>query len=120
MGLHPIFQDITDTHRGANDHGLRPVSAILPTIIGDLFARMTSFEPRYFVRDGRIVSVTSGRSQTVLQAREALGHYVDDALETRHSDLVDIDIIHIAHLIRAIRAAEGKDPTPPAALAEAA
>lgn len=123
MGVHPIFQDVLNQHAPAlvpaND-GLRPLGSILPTVVGDILGRLTSFEPRYFVRDGMIVTVSSGRSQTALKAREALAHYVEDALTVRNKDLVDIDVIHIVHLIHAIREAEGTDPTPPAAVARAA
>ena len=103
----------------AND-GLVPLGSILPGVVGSILTRLTSFEPRYFVRDGLIVTTTSGRTQTPQRAREALAHYVDDALTVKHADLVDIDVIHIVHLIHAIREAEGTDPTPPAAVARAA
>lgn len=124
MGVHPFMQSVLDTHRGvdpvpANDDP-RPIGAIFRTVVGDILGRLTSFEPRYFVRDSLIVSVSTGRSQTADKAREALAHYVEDALTVKHADLVDIDVIHIVHLIHAIREAEGTDPTPPAAVARAA
>ncbi|WGM31467.1 hypothetical protein [Brevundimonas sp. NIBR11] len=100
--------------RPANeDAGFRPLSSILPTVVGDVFATLTSFEPRYGVQDGMIITLSSGRRQTTEQARRALGHYLQDALTVPQSDLVDIDLIHVAHLVRAIRAAEGTDKTPP-------
>lgn len=103
--------------------GFKPLGSILPTVVGDIFAKLTSFEPRYGVQGGMIVSLATGRKQTPIEARRALGHYLEDALTVPQSDLVDIDLIHIAHLvraIRAIRAAEGTDPTEPAAMARAA
>jgi hypothetical protein len=93
--------------------GFKPLSSILPTVVGDVFARLTSFEPRYGVQDGMIVTLSTGRRQTTEQARRALSHYLEDALTVPQSDLVDIDLIHVAHLVRAIRAAEGTDKSPP-------
>ena len=100
--------------------GFKPLGSILPTVVGDIFAKLTSFEPRYGVQGGMIVSLATGRKQTPIEARRALGHYIEDALTVPQSDLVDIDLIHIAHLVRAIRAAEGTDPTEPASMARAA
>lgn len=100
--------------------GFRPLASILPSVVGDVFAKLTSFEPRYGVQGGMIVSLATGRRQTTVEARRALGHYLEDALTVPQSDLVDIDLIHIAHLVRAIRAAEGTDPTEPASMARAA
>jgi hypothetical protein len=111
---------ITTIRQDITAGGFRPLSAILPTVVGDIFAKLTSFEPRYGVRDGRIVSLATGRSQTTQEARRALGHYLDDALTVPQSDLVDIDLIHIAHLVRAIRAAEGTDTPPSEPMAVAA
>lgn len=133
MGVHPFMQSILDDMRRipvmqqerapepvpAND-GPRTIGSLLPSIVSDIHASLTSFEPRYFVRDGLIVTASSGRTQTAEKAREALAHYVEDALTVPHADLVDIDVIHIVHLIHAIREAEGTDPTPPAAIARAA
>lgn len=100
--------------------GFRPLASILPSVVGDVFAKLTSFEPRYGVQDGMIVTLSTGRRQTTEQARRALGHYLEDALTVPQSDLVDIDLIHVVHLVRAIRAAEGNDPTEPASMARAA
>lgn len=100
--------------------GFKPLGSILPTVVGDIFAKLTSFEPRYGVQGGMIVSLATGRRQTTVEARRALGHYLEDALTVPQSDLVDIDLIHIAHLVRAIRAAEGTDPTEPQSMARAA
>jgi hypothetical protein len=102
--------------------GLRPIGHILPNLVAGLFEQLKSLSPRYGVRDGMIVNLTTGRGMTVEKARQQAALYLDDALTTRHSDLVDLDLIHVAHLVRAIRVAEGLDPEapPPAAAARAA
>jgi len=78
-------------------------------------------EPRYVAEGRMVVSVYSGRRQTPPVAREALRFHVEGVLATNCDDLVDGDIATIGDLIKAIRAAERNDPTPPAsAMARAA
>ncbi len=110
---------ITTIRRAPEPEGLRPIKSLMPSIVGDIFAQATSFGPRYTVQDGMIVTLSTGRRQTVEAARRALGHYLEDALTVPHPDLVDIDLIHVVHLVHAIREAEGRGPTPPAANAMA-
>lgn len=87
---------------------------VAPTTVND------NREPR-FVADGRdIVTVHSGRRQTPPRARDDLLLMIEGILATRQDDLVDSDILRAGDLIRAIRAAERNDPTPPARIARAA
>ncbi|HYC66678.1 hypothetical protein [Brevundimonas sp.] len=77
-------------------------------------------EPRYRAEGREIVTVHTGRRQSPPKAREALFFMVEGILATNQDDLVDSDILRMADLVRAIRAAERNDPTPPANIARAA
>lgn len=107
---------------GAVVEGPRPVGAPLETVLSRLIDRAGEGDriPRY-IADGRmVVSVHTKRRQTPPLARQALGFLVDSALSVHDDDLADSDVLMIGDLIRAIREAERNDPTPPAAIAQAA
>lgn len=111
---------ITRIRPAAEPQGLRPLSSILPSVVGDLLGNLKSYEPLFIVRGDKIVHRLSQTACSVAAARQKLQHYIEDALIVPQADLVDIDIIAAVHLIHAIREAEGRGPTPPAANAMAA
>ena len=98
----------------------QPIARIIPGVLREIAANEAGRGPRYRVEGRMIVSVHTGRRQTPVLAREALWFQVEGVLATNHDELVDTDLSMIAELIRAIRAAERNDPTPPASLAQAA
>ena len=108
---------------GAVVEGPRPVGGAIETVLSRIIAQRGEEGvrcPRY-IADGRtIVSVHTKRRQTPPLARQALGFLIESALSATDEDLSECDILMAADLIRAIRQAERNDPTPPAAIAQAA
>ena len=85
----------------------------------EILQQLAQIAPLYVVRGDKIVHRLSQTACTVAAARQKLQNYIEDALIVPQADLVDIDIIAAVHLIHAIREAEGRGPTPPAANAMA-
>ena len=99
--------------------GLRPVGEAVDRIVGRLavVADNDGRQPRYYAEGRMVVTTHTGRRVTPPMAREALHLEVEGVLATRQDDLVESDLLRIADLVRAIRAAERQDPQPPAAAA---
>ena len=87
---------------------------------GERLDRETPRQRRYIAIGREVVNVHSGRRQSPPRAREALTFLVESVLATSYESLVETDLLVIGDLVRAIRAAERNDPTPPAAFARAA
>ena len=104
------------------DRGLRLVGEQTDRIVSRLADRFEGEgrEPRFFADGREIVTTHTGRRVNPCQAREALHYEVDGVLATNQDELVEADILRIGDLIKAIRAAERSDPTPPAATMRAA
>lgn len=102
--------------------GPRLVGEVADTIVSRLADRIEgdARQPRYFAEGRMIVTAHTGRRVTPPRAREALWFEVEAVLATTHDELVEGDLLRIADLVKAIRAAERQDPTPPASIAQAA
>jgi len=99
---------------------LQPIARIIPGVLREIAANEAGRGPRYRVEGRMIVSVHTGRRLTPVIAREALRFQVEGVLATVHDELVETDLAMICDLVKAIRAAERNDPTPPANTAQAA
>lgn len=99
----------------------RLVGEVADTIVSRLADRFEDpRQPRFYAEGRMVVTTHTGRRVTPPMARDALRFEVEGVLATNQDDLVDADILRIGDLIRAIRAAERQDPTPPASIARAA
>lgn len=111
-----VFGCSTAPGERRDERGLHLVGDDVAPIVSRLADRLEGpdRQPRFYAEGRMVVTAHTGRRVTPPQAREALHYEVEGVLATTQDDLVDGDILRIADLIRAIRAAERQDPTPPA------